>query len=131
MKDNLSMNSEPEDFGMDERAVGGTGLALMSLGAAVFAPFLAGPALMVGMIAGLIALKSPNTPTLMKAAIWASFAGLYFLAAPAVLTMFFGDDLGDLAGLALIFKVVGGLAAVAAAGHLVLALKEMSRATAR
>ncbi len=97
MKDNLSMKSEPEEFGMDERAVGGTGVALMSLGAAVFAPFLAGPALMVGMIAGLIALKSPSTPTLMKAAIWASFAGLYFLAAPAVLTMFFGDDLGDLA----------------------------------
>ncbi|MGE7199732.1 hypothetical protein [Brevundimonas naejangsanensis] len=131
MKDNLSVKSETENPGMDEKAVGGTCVALASLGAAVFAPFLAGPALIGGMIAGLIALNSPTTPTVVKAAIWASFAGLYFLAAPAALTMFFGDDLGDLATLATIFKVVGGLAAVAAAGHLVLALKEMSRATAR
>lgn len=115
----------------DELALGGTGVALMSLGAAIFAPFLAGPALLVGMIAGGIALKHPGTPTAVKAAIWAAFAGLYFLAAPAALSMFFGDDLGDLAGLVIIFKVVGGVAAIAAAGHLVLAIKELSRAPAR
>ncbi|WP_436358247.1 hypothetical protein [Brevundimonas sp. CEF1] len=131
MKDNLTTNSDADAGGMDELALGGTGVALMSVGAAIFAPFFAGPALLVGMIAGGIALKHPDTPTAVKALIWAAFAGLYFLAAPAAMSMLFGDNLGDLAVLVIIFKVGGGLAAIAAAGHLIFALKELSRAPAR
>lgn len=121
------MSIESKSVKIDEEVMGAAGVSALSLVGVICAPMLAGPALIVGMVAGGIALKNPRTPNWVKAIIWGSFAGLYFIAVPAILTMLFGNDLGELAQLWLISKFVGGGCAIAGVVHLGLALKGIWR----
>lgn len=85
---------------MTERKHEGGGLGSSEEGAAVatnaalgvfFAPWLAGPAMFLVGVAGVLALSRPETPKLVKAGICAAFAFLYWKVAPTLYYGLVGD----------------------------------------